>query len=178
MCSHSECCSPVINTVCRRHCRAPPGPRQRSTLSERHKLKERFKLTTHCGRASGVKPAPLAGADQTAGDNDFCLLSRQGRFGVVASSRPFIAPRRKPFPALLACSSETAVAVAVSRPDALGFVLRPRQESRPAVTRRQSPMIPGKRRNSPLFDPVQSLNREGQLCRHVVDSCQCEGFFQ
>lgn len=66
MCSHSECRSPVINTVCRRR-RAPPGPRQRSTLSEWHKLKERFKLTTHCGCVSRVKPAPLAGADQTVG---------------------------------------------------------------------------------------------------------------
>lgn len=157
MCSHSECRSPVINTVCRRR-RAPPGPRQRPTLSERHKLKECFKLTTHCGRASGAEPAPLAGADQTAGDNDFCRFQDRD---ILESSpvRGLPSPPIVSKPSLLLSRALLkrlwpSVGVVVSRPDVLCFVLRLQQEHCATVMRRPSPMTPGKRRNSPLFDPV------------------------
>lgn len=97
MCSHSESCSPVINTVCRRRCCwASPGPRQQPTLSEWHKLKERFKLTTHCGWVSGAEPAPLASADQTAGDNDLCCFQDRDIWGSSPprglSSFPTVSP--------------------------------------------------------------------------------------
>lgn len=74
-------------------------PRQWPAPSGWHKLKGSFKRTTRCSRASRAEPSPLAGADHAAGggggDNDLCCFSRQGLFGVVAGSGPFIAPRRK-----------------------------------------------------------------------------------